>query len=96
MGFYPAEETAGQTERYFESPEEDDITENGEQQIIHKVDMKETDRAFLTERVEDMAARIPELDKKLNEVAQGWKTRRMGKVELAILRQALYEMLYDN
>ena len=96
VGFYPAEETAGQTERYFESPEEDDITENGEQQIIHKVDMKETDRAFLTERVEDMAARIPELDKKLNEVAQGWKTRRMGKVELAILRQALYEMLYDN
>ena len=43
-----------------------------------------------------MTAKIPELDERLNEVAQGWKTRRMGKVELTILRQALYEMLYDG
>lgn len=43
-----------------------------------------------------MAAKIPELDERINEVAQGWKTRRMGKVELTILRQALYEMLYDS
>ena len=29
-------------------------------------------------------------------MAAGWKTKRMGKVELAILRLAVYEMLYDN
>ena len=37
-----------------------------------------------------------ELDEKINAVAQGWKTRRMGRVELTILRQALYEMMYDS
>ena len=39
---------------------------------------------------------IPELDECLNKVAEGWKTRRMGKVELTILRLALYEMKHDD
>ena len=96
VGFYPPEETAGQAQQYCSSPDEDDTMEDGTVEIIHRVEMKEKERAFLTERVEDMAARIPELDGRLNEVAQGWKTGRMGRVELTILRQALYEMLYDK
>jgi len=96
VGFYPQEETAKQAEQYFASPEEDDTTEDGQVKIIHQVDVPEADRLFLIARVEGMASRIPELDEKINNVAQGWKTRRMGRVELTILRQALYEMLYDS
>lgn len=96
VDFYPAEETAGQVEQYFYSPEEDDTAEDGAVEIIHQVDMTDEERAFLTERVEGIASRFAELDEKLNQVAYGWKTRRMGKVELTILRQALYEMLYDS
>ncbi len=96
VAFYPAEETAGQAEQYFNSPEEDDTTEEGKTEIIHQVDVSGQDREFLIARVESMAARIPELDEKINHVAEGWKTRRMGRVELAILRQALYEMIYDS
>ena len=29
-------------------------------------------------------------------MAKGWKTDRMGKSELAIIRLAVYEMLYDE
>lgn len=96
VDFYPMEETAGQIEQYFNSPAEDDAAADGRLEIIHHVDMKEEERAFLTDRVEGIAAKIPELDEKINSVAQGWKTRRMGKVELTILRQALYEMIYDS
>ena len=39
---------------------------------------------------------LPEIDEKINQVAEGWKTRRMGKVELTILRLAVYEMQYDE
>lgn len=94
--FYSTEETAAQAEQYFNSPEEDDTAEDGSVAVVHQVDVKEEDRRFLIDRVEHMTAKIPELDEKLNEAAHGWKTRRMGKVELTILRQALYEMIYDS
>ena len=47
-------------------------------------------------KVADIYAKVPELDEKLNEVARGWKTGRMGKVDLTVLRLALYEMAYEE
>lgn len=94
--FYSTEETAGQTEQYFDSPEEDDMTAEGDVEIVHQVGVKEKDRTFLIDRVEGIIEKIPELDEKINSVAKGWKTNRMGKVELTILRQAAYEILYDS
>lgn len=96
VDFYPTQETAGQAEQYFNSPEEDDTAEDGTTQVIHHVDMTDEERQFLIDRVEGMAAKFPDLDEKINHVAQGWKTGRMGRVDLTILRQALYEMEYDS
>lgn len=36
------------------------------------------------------------IDESINAVASGWKTDRMGKVDLTILRLAVYEMRYDE
>lgn len=94
--FYPVEETAGQARQYFDSPDEDDTTDDGETEVVHQVEMNEKERSFLIERVENIAAKREELDEQINQVAYGWKTRRMGRVELTILRQALYEMKYDE
>ncbi|MCI9502518.1 MAG: transcription antitermination factor NusB [Hungatella sp.] len=94
--FYPAEETAGQLERYFEATEEDETTPEGEIQILHQVDMEEKDREYLLKKAGDALLKVPELDAGINAVAEGWKTRRMGKVELTILRLALYEILHDE
>ena len=94
--FYPAEETNEQLERYFEAPEEDETTPEGVSQILHQVDMEEKDHAYLLKKTEAVAENLEELDARINEVAEGWKTRRMGKAELTILRLALYEMIYDD
>ena len=32
----------------------------------------------------------------LNEKTERWNTKRFGKVELAVMRLALYEMLFDD
>lgn len=37
-----------------------------------------------------------EIDKLLNEKTTGWKTSRMNKVDLSILRVAVYEILWDD
>ncbi len=94
--FYPAEEKEDQLEQYFLSPEEDETTPEGVSQILHRVELREGDGDLLKERAEKIMAVIPDLDEKINQVAEGWKTRRMGKVELTILRLALYEMKYDD
>ena len=37
-----------------------------------------------------------DIDAKINEVSEGWPVERLGKAELAIMRLAVYEMLYDE
>ena len=88
--FYPAEEKEEQLERYFEAPKEDVTGEDGKDEIIHDPFEKEEDRAYLEKRVEKIMELIPEIDEKINEIAEGWRTRRMGKVELTILRLAVF------
>lgn len=44
----------------------------------------------------DVSARVEEIDRKLDEVTEGWSVKRMGKVDLAVLRLAVYELLYDE
>lgn len=94
--FYPVGEKKEQLERYFGEPMEDAMTPEGVEEILHNVEMGEEDEEYLKKKTEDVMQRVPELDEKINEVAKGWKTKRMGKVDLTILRLALFEMLYDQ
>ena len=95
--FYPTQEEAvAQLDQYFQSPEEYDTDPEGVLQVLRKVELKSEDSEYLQARTVNIIDKIPEIDAKLNEVAAGWKTKRMGKVELTILRLALFEMLYDE
>ena len=94
--FYPAEEKEEQLERYFEAPLEDETNKDGVDEVLHEVAIKDEDKKYLEERVEKIMSKIPELDEEINKVAEGWKTKRMGTVELTILRLAVYEMKMDE
>ena len=39
---------------------------------------------------------MPEIDRIINDSARGWKTGRMNKVDLTILRLAVYELKWDE
>ena len=56
----------------------------------------EQDRVYITEKAMQIIRRIPEIDARINDVAKGWKTARMARTDLAVLRLGVYEILYSD
>ena len=50
----------------------------------------------MTNKYKDIYAHIEELDAAINEVSKGWKTIRMGKVDLTLIRLAVYEIRFEE
>lgn len=59
-------------------------------------ELNEAEEEMFRIRMERITEKIPEIDKILADTANGWRTDRMSKVDLAILRLAVYELLYDE
>lgn len=57
---------------------------------------EEEDAKYIEEKSSKVFEKLQEIDAKLSEKAENWSVDRMGKVELAVLRLALYEILYDD
>ena len=51
---------------------------------------------YIHDRVEDILAKLDEMDQIIDEVSEGWKISRMSKVDLTIMRLAFYEMKFDE
>lgn len=79
--FNTPEQMPEQTKLYFDSG---DLT------------VTEQDQAYLEARLADIMDRLPQIDEQLSNKIEGWKLTRVGKVELALLRIAVYEILYDD
>lgn len=58
--------------------------------------MKEEEQTYLTGKLENIGKRQEELDAMISEHSKGWKIDRIGKEELAILRLAVYEAVFDE
>lgn len=51
---------------------------------------------YITEKVNAIREKLPEIDSLIDEKSEGWKTTRMGKVDLTIIRLAIYEIKYED
>ena len=51
---------------------------------------------YIREKAEHIAEKREEIDALLNTHTKGWKTTRMNKVDLTILRLAVYEIKWDE
>lgn len=78
--FNPSEEMGEQKELYLDGIE----------------NLQGKDQAYIQDKFEKIRVKLPEIDEILNKASRGWKTSRMGKVDLAILRLAAYELLFDE
>ena len=57
---------------------------------------KENDIEYIKNKVRAVAEKKEEIDKIIDEVTVGWKTKRMSRVDLTILRLGYYEAKYDD
>ena len=57
--------------------------------------LAENDQTYMEDKVGSVLEKEKEIDEILNSTSKGWKTKRMSKVDLTILRLAVYEMLFD-
>lgn len=83
LEFNGQEEMPEQTELFVEDMEEEHAP-------------GERDKTYILEKYANVVERLPEIDPMLEKASEGWKLSRMGKVELTVLRLAVYEMKYDE
>lgn len=78
--FHEQEEMGEQSEFYF------DTIEN----------LTEDNMDYMREKLFHIISKIEAIDEKIAGVSQGWKIERMGKVDITVLRLAVYEIVYDE
>lgn len=80
--FHSSDEMKQQMELFFDREEFETAVKKDKDEILDKYN--------------DILPKISEIDAMLNEVAKDWETDRMSKVDLSILRVAVYELKYDD
>ena len=56
----------------------------------------EKDAEYIKTKSRDVVDHIDEIDKVINDTSDGWKTTRMPKVDLTIMRLAVYEIKIEE
>ena len=75
------------------------LQEMPEQERFYFEDIDEADaedEAYISSKYLKIVDNLAQIDKEIDEKAENWDTARMGKVDLTILRLAIYELLYDE
>lgn len=84
--FNSVEEMPQQMALFFEDMDENDISKA----------LNDKDRKYITDKYENIMSHLDEIDEAINKTAEGWDTKRMGKVDLTIIRLAVYEIMFDE
>ena len=79
-----------------EFTEEEQIEKQLELYLDQLDEVSEKDRSYMLAKAKAIAEKVCEIDAMINKNATGWKTTRMNKVDLSILRLAVYEMKFDD
>ena len=88
--FHPKKEMDVQAGLYFETLFLEDIMDIGLSDTI-----TEKDKKAILDRFSDIMLHLPSINETLDGTVEHWSLNRMARSDLAILRLASYEMMYD-
>ncbi len=67
------------------------------QLFFEELDQKENkDTVYIQTKFKEILSHLAEIDALVNQVAHGWKSTRMGKVDLTLIRLAVYEIKFEE
>lgn len=75
---------------------EEELQQQMDYFIDEEKDEKEQDITYIQHKFDDITSKMEEIDNMINEAAKGWKTTRMGKVDLTLIRLAVYEIKFEE
>ncbi len=75
---------------------EEDLPEQESLYLSEEGLAEDASKKELTERFGQVLEHLEEIDAILSEASTGWKLKRMNKVDLALLRVAVFEMRFDE
>ncbi len=59
-------------------------------------DCNQKDADIIIDKFKNIIEKLEDIDTAIGEVSKGWKVSRMAKVDLTLLRLAVYEMKYQE
>lgn len=87
VGFHDEKEMSEQEQLYFSVPSSD------KEEPLKEASTEEQE--YILTKYRAIVEKLPEIDELLNALSTGWKTSRMNRVDLTILRLATYEIKWD-
>lgn len=63
---------------------------------ISELNVSEEEKEELIAKLDAIILHLPEIDDEISKNSKGWKLDRIAKAELAIMRLAVYEALFDD
>ena len=75
---------------------QEDLTEQYELFAEDLPEIRPADLEYIENKIKKIEEVLEDIDTAVNAVAEKWKTSRMGKVELTVIRLAVYEMRYEE
>lgn len=92
--FYEKEELMAQAERSVEDEALIALLDEEEEKRI--AETSEEERAYILEKSKEIFSHIEDIDARIEAASDSWKVSRMAKVDLSLMRLAVYEICYEK
>ena len=89
--FNPEEDRPEQIKLFMESP-----TLDNDENDVREVTLTEDEEQYIVSKYNDIMLHLSEIDSIIDNTSKGWTRDRIGKVELTVLRLAIYEIKFDD
>lgn len=76
--------------------EEEELAEQAVYYLDTLETPKEIDTLYLQNRFAEVLSHLTDIDEMIEQVTTGWKLSRIGKIELTIIRLAVFEIKFDE